>query len=538
MKPIVVGSPRSGFALLCSVLSHLQVMRPRYLDRRQRLLRIAATGFGHYISKAIDDAFYEAGVGEGLIFNDNFRQLLGGPKWLHDNRADTACVRKYLGVRGLGDFTLIINHPRAILECDDIIHSHIQPVRWLEEPGYKEFTKLASVRNPIGIINSSILSINALTSEYIQRYLPPEEDNHQLREQLALYKFTDLDFFKGIASFYKRFFDEFLPVRDRYIVMRWENLIVDPVGTIVDLAKAIDLPVDEEHAAQIWHRLDHVNLTGAHQHNLRKGGGKVGDWKNWMVNEHLQIIEEFGFAPIIEELGYQGIPELDESSYTPFQQQVSGMLSEGKIFPKYKDRDLFEFAFNKSNLDSEKFTFKRYDEREHTKVERSSFKDEDTVFAVWEKANQAAGELNHFFDTILSFQYESSGNLQGELTALGVAAEPLQANMPKAHESVMDQLLQFLEEEGGKLYKPSTCAVSDPQPRLVRAFCDHNIVSYLGKFYCIPHNTGPVDLASQSVDDLPGAFVTSNYRDAVHQVKVKSGNAADKRREEKLMFRK
>ena len=224
------------FALLCSVLSHLQVMQPSDLGIKQQALKITESGLNYYISNAIEQVFEDAGVRDDLIFNENFRQLIGGPKWLHDSRPDTACVRKYLGLRGYGDFTLIINHPRALLECDDILHSHSHPARWPDEPaGYETFAKFASVRNPMAIISSSMLSINALTSEYIQRYIPPEDDSHELREQLALYKFTDLDFFEGITSFYKRYFDEYMPVRDRYITMRWEELITDPVATIMKI---------------------------------------------------------------------------------------------------------------------------------------------------------------------------------------------------------------------------------------------------------------------------------------------------------------
>ena len=35
--------------------------------------------------------------------------------------------------------------------------------------------------------------------------------------------------------------------------------------------------------------MDHVNLLRFHKHNYRKGKGIVGDWKNSLVNEHLDI---------------------------------------------------------------------------------------------------------------------------------------------------------------------------------------------------------------------------------------------------------
>ena len=105
----------------------------------------------------------------------------------------------------------------------------------------------------------------------------------------------------------------------------------------------------------------------------------------------MRIIEDYGFAPILETLGYDPIPHFDEAKYTPFQKRAAAMISKGEVFPKYPDKDLFEFAFNKSNLDSEKFQFKRYEEKDHTKVERSSFKDEGLLHKVWENADRAAG---------------------------------------------------------------------------------------------------------------------------------------------------
>lgn len=52
---------------------------------------------------------------------------------------------------------------------------------------------MASVRNPIGIINSASFSLNAMGSEYIQRFMP-NEDEETIRQRHGAYKLIDMDF--------------------------------------------------------------------------------------------------------------------------------------------------------------------------------------------------------------------------------------------------------------------------------------------------------------------------------------------------------
>ena len=76
--------------------------------------------------------------------------------------------------------------------------------------------------------------------------------------------------------------------------MKWEELILNPVPTIQAVAEAAGTPIGASFAAQIWERLDHVNLTGHHRHNYRVGKGIVGDWRNWLTNHHLEILRRSG----------------------------------------------------------------------------------------------------------------------------------------------------------------------------------------------------------------------------------------------------
>lgn len=508
-KPLVIGCPRSGFALLCSVVINFVPLVRYRIDLRQRLLNALIDGLGDHVSTSIIRAFEAEGITDDLIYNGNFRKLIGGPKWLSKQREGDACFRKYIGVRGKGDFTLITSHPREVLDCDEIVHSHSDPAFWLEHPGYADYCKFASIRNPIGIINSSVFSINALASEYIQRFVPPRDDNDELRQRLALYKFTNLDFFEGLVKFYAKYFEQFMAVRESYIVMRWEDLIDRPVPTIVGLGRAADLPVSEDHAAEIWRRLDHVNLTGNHKHNYRRGKGKVGDWKNWITNRHLEIIRSHGFDPHMEALGYGPIANLEEDKYTPFQKRVDEMLRRGRVYDEYPDRDLFEFAFNKSNLDSSKFPFRRYDWKDATQVERSSFNDDALLETVWDAAEAATARLNTVLRTLLDGQYDTEAAALDSVRLAREAAAEFASLMPKAYESTFPGLEGIVR----KTFRSSGAETVDDgaPPRLMRSFQTHNLVAYQGWYYGIPHAAGPVDLASDPVSQMPGVVRESSF---------------------------
>lgn len=511
MRPLVVGAPRSGFALLGSVVSQLLPMDPPRFDIKQRLINAAVRQAQFYVSKAIEAAFAATGKSDGLIYNGNFKTVAGGPKWLKADDPSRACIRKYLGVKGMGDFTLVISHPAEVLETDPLVHSHSHPRLWTEFAHYHDFVKFASVRNPIGIVNSSLFSLNALTSEYIQRYVDPRDDNDELRQNLALFKFSNLDFFTGIVRHYKGYFDEFLPVADRYHVMRWEDLIEHPVETVTGIARHAGLAIEPDHAGQIWQRLDHVNLTGEHLHNYRRGKGLVGDWKNWMTNAHLDIIRDHGLEPAMEAFGYGRVVPLDETQYTPFQRKVTALLARGEVFEDHADRDLFGFAFNKSNLDSSAFAFKRYGWRAHSSVERSGFSDEGIVMGVWEAADAAAGELNAVLERLLAGVYSSEGDAAASVEAAIAAAAAMAQRMPKAVAAMADELRATVRQAFADGSAGVRVVDHSVPPLLIRGWNEYNIVSHRGQFSAIPLAAGPLDLTDRDPRTVPGAIVRDSY---------------------------
>ncbi|CAD6875275.1 hypothetical protein [Methylomonas fluvii] len=72
------------------------------------------SGIVDHVSLRILECLERHDITSNLLFNPNFRYLVGGSEWMPRERPDTSCFRKYIGVRGKGDFTLITPTPGAI----------------------------------------------------------------------------------------------------------------------------------------------------------------------------------------------------------------------------------------------------------------------------------------------------------------------------------------------------------------------------------------------------------------------------------------
>lgn len=465
-------------------------------------------------AQAIIQKCRELGVGDRLVYSPAFHSLTGGPKWMHPDKDDTVLVRKYIGVLGLGDFTLLLAHPREVLDHDTVVQSHVDAQRWPTVSGMEDRQRFVSIRNPVGIVNSALLSLNALTSEYMQSFLPSDTDENAIRTHLALYKFTDLEFFSGIVRHARDWYNDFLPVQSSYTAMRWEDLLTKPGETIVNLARGLDFPVDAAHANEIWGRIGYRNLTGAHGHNYRRGGGRVGDWRNWLTNAHLEIMHQNGFEDFSKHFGYGVIEDIPKASMTPFQQRVDSLISRGERFTEYEDQDLFCFAFNKSNIDYSAFDFQSYGWREATRVERAHFADAALLESCWEAADNAVKELNTVLRLVLSLDCSTGAGADAAVKAVAHELESRQGRfMPRAVEACIATLKQLAAG-----WTQSTAAAPPPslaQPMLIREAAGHNIVRYGGRLLVVPQAAGPVDLSSTPIDMIPGAFAARTYQDAL-----------------------
>ncbi|WP_137938178.1 hypothetical protein [Chitinivorax sp. B] len=517
--PVVIGYPRTGFTLLISVIAELLPYRPDTKPGRHAL-KCFCDMASDALTVAIDQVFEQRGLTGQLLYNPNFRQLTGGPKWLHDADTSRACFRKYIGVRGHGDFTLITSHPCEVLDYYEIIHSHVGPTHWPVHAHYGAYQRFASVRHPAGTVTSACFSLNALTSEYIQRFLAPDQDNDQIRQQLALYKLSDLNFFAALLTPFRSYMAQFLAVADQYQIMRWEDLISAPISTVQRIATQLDLTITEYQAHEIWQRLDHKNLTGAHKHNLRTGHGIVGGWRNWLTNTHLDMIRAHGLDTLTTYFGYEPIGMLDENQYTPFQQKLANAIRNKTVLHEYHDQDLFGFAFNKSNLDLSRFSFKQYDWRTHTRIERSSCTDDTLVMAVWEAAEATCAAIN----AVLDYWLPNTMSRQLTPTILNETKSALHVLFANTHhaDSWHAHLEQAMRQDANETSVPTQDSPAPTlrqysNPMLLSSIGQTNIVTFAGRFYALPQALGPIDLQIDDVTNLPGVRV-ANSLDAIMDV--------------------
>ena len=125
-RPLVIGTPRSGFSLLIALINSILDLSKtgRRLSRRDFALKAVVEVASRYTTGKYRQAFDRFGLASDLVFNGEFHRLVGGPKWLDKTDPRRACFRKYFGIRGQGDFLLVTSHPREVMEFYSVVHSH------------------------------------------------------------------------------------------------------------------------------------------------------------------------------------------------------------------------------------------------------------------------------------------------------------------------------------------------------------------------------------------------------------------------------
>jgi len=384
---------------------------------------------------------------------------------------------------------------------DEIIHSHSHPARWPMMADYKGFRKFASIRNPIDIIHSSVFSINALASEYIQREL--KLDDHQLRRELALNKLTNPEFISGLIVFLRAYLEEFIPVIGQYdYLMRWEDLIQEPVAEIQRIAQATGEPASAEYASRVWSELDHRNLTRYHRHSFRRG--LLNDWKLNITNTHLKLFEEAGFRAYLDRFGYDPVTYFDESTYTQDQVLIEDHIRRGKPYVEKLDDDLITFAFNKTNFTpSPRFNFKHYPRQGAIEIEKSTLRDNDLATGFMSRMAPVSETVSRY------------------LTELNLAA----TNAADGDDSLLGELRtrykiifsEWLGDRTESIFSELAQVVpSIVPPRLAGSKAGYNIVSFDGIFYAIPQSLGSMDLSQLDISILPPEVLAEkSYIDAI-----------------------
>lgn len=400
----VISLQRTGFSLMLSILNEILKRKhsPRMLSETNQRLNRVLPFLSHQTNKRYQKFFEKHGLGDRLLFNGEFQLLVGGPKWCALEFPDDIFVRKYFGVKGMGDFLMVVRYPKELFNYYPIMHSTKAPEQWLACYGSKTRNWLTSYRNPIDVFNSAAHSINALTSEYIQRY-SGHQDEESIRREIGLSKLSDPKVCKGLIKYQIDYWRKYFPIAKHFKFYRWEDLILNPVKTIQQMAEMVGVRLTESEARNIWKPRDHRNLLNHHAHNFRINKGVVGDWKNSLIPEHIELFKALGGQEIFDELGYDW-PALNRP-LNEYQKTIQRYWSSGSPY-KIKDNDLAGFAFNKSNIDASDYEFFSIPEKGRVQIERSDLKDQELLH----KFRDYAVEVNERLTSIIKQIIHASSN--------------------------------------------------------------------------------------------------------------------------------
>jgi len=391
MKPIVVGFPRTGFTLLISIITEILLLKNFKFKKEDIYLKSKINQVDIILSQNLMDYLNKNFKKKDIIFNKNFHPLFGGPMWIEKNNQEYIFVRKYIGIKGQGDMSLIISLPQKYVNHLIIPHSH-GPY----EPWIKKNLRFASIRSPLGTINSACHSINAITSEYLKKFYPEisGHDTKIIREKLALSKLSNLKIFEALVKPMKENFLELIKFKDSFYLTKWEDIITSPTNTIIKISENLNLPIKNKDAQKIWDKLKFKNLTGEHQHNFRNGGGKIGNEYECLTIEHINILKEYGFEEIQSKFGYKPFKKINIHQYNDFQIKLSKSISDKSPINEINDIDLNNFAFQKTNIDFKSFNFKVYDWKKYTRIERTNIKNNKLIEDIWNIAENTLKEVN------------------------------------------------------------------------------------------------------------------------------------------------
>lgn len=398
-RPVVVGLPRTGFSLTSSILINMMFKKGFSLPKEHLAIRIFAQTLGRQLSVNIVNALESHVPAGGYFFNGNFQYLFGGPIWNHDSLGKRAYFRKYIGLKSGGDFTLITQHPLESLLSYEIIHSHGPFSSWLSND-FSGFSRVASVRHPLGAINSACHSINALASEYLQ-CTPQIDDQESIRKAIASSKLSNVSFFQALVDPLKRGFDDLYKCKSGFYLVKWEDIVTEPLMTLNKLNVDFEFGLSQADLKSIWNQMGFRNLTGHHLHNYRPGKAFFGDHFDSITNEHIEILKSSGFDEVLSNFGYSPFEYLDESSYNDFQKNISSALRKGEVYDTLEDRLLYEFAFNKSNIDFKSFDFRLRDWDTSSRIERSSVTDPTIENSVSSSVEYSLPIINEALDLLI-----------------------------------------------------------------------------------------------------------------------------------------
>ena len=349
----VLGIPRSGFSLL---MSSLDCIISWDWEQRARLSEInEALG-----RKVIKDFFNNLPKKSKTIWSGEFNTLTGGPKTLDKKYLK---VRKYLGFIDHGDIVFEISLNKNLTFLNHIFHSH-----YFNLNDNQNIPTIITNRNPCGIFESAIHSLNAMTSEYIQLEKPDLNSTQieELRNDMATYKFSRPDVVAALIDFQvneTKSMANFLSMTKNNIIIDWEDLILsesDAFSKVYNFVKNYNISViNYDESKKNFYTNINKNLLEFHKHNFRVGHALRDGWiyglPNIISNNITNMIKKFDSNEVSIRNYKKHMNNLKSNKqalheHGKLAEQV--LKNKESYSPKLLDNNIKEFSMNKSNLDA------------------------------------------------------------------------------------------------------------------------------------------------------------------------------------------
>lgn len=488
-RPFVLGYPRSGLSLLTTICNEL-IAESDYKVHKSNSNMALYNEIGENLSKSILTFFEDKKFKNNtlrLIYNDNFKELLGGPKWLN-NLEEHISIRKYIGIENFGDFTLIINLPIKTMDYYDVFHTHNIPTDRFMDKTKNKYEFMASFRQPVDVISSACFSINALASDYIQ-HNNLELSEAEIRYKLALNKLSSPLFFEALVEPYKKYLNDFCASSGKFKVVLWENIIERPYQTIFDLSETLELCLSKKTCKKVYDRLRYRNLTGAHLHNFDYTSAKRDRWKTALTNSHIEMLKDYGFDDYNDHWGYPKLSYTKPSDYSNFQKKLERSMRNGVVIDELTDRQLYGYAFNKSNLDFSKFNFLTFEPKKYSHIEKTD------IFEL----KDLLTEFGKFIETEVEKAYYKL-----QILDWGVK-EVNPTNLPKLSSKTISSQTKVSNE----MTKVNSI------PHIVYETDDFNVVSFEKIFYLVEKKLGAIKFPVQ-----PNSYAFKEYTNIFDSIRA------------------
>ncbi len=305
----VTGYPGCGNVVLQRTIEQIDLLRPpREVDRAAEEAAALGRHHGRFMYRAIEALLADAALSTGHEADE----FVIAPGNLGSCSIRITLAKDDTGVDG----SMFINYLPYSGFLGDNFGAHSRwcepAVQFFRHFGYRRV--YLAVRNPV-----SVLASNAAKT-----VRPLEHALH------------DPDWFRMATRELSGYVEAALTCPDAYRVVRYEDLITKPRGTIQRLALDDDFKVSDADADAIWERIGFKSLTPAGDEHLFD---PRSDKRPYFRAEHLQMMNDAGLWPAFTTYGYD-IPTAGELGPGELQPPPPVEQTPSALYRRVDTRDL------------------------------------------------------------------------------------------------------------------------------------------------------------------------------------------------------